>query len=112
MSGESQACAWVGEVTWRQVADLREVLFDEVDACECGLCLDVRLVTEIDRTGIALLIGANHFAHSMGRPLVLLDESGPVSDALARAHLMADFRMTAVPPVSTVRLEDELLGTR
>jgi anti-anti-sigma regulatory factor len=112
VSGESQACAWVGEVTWRQVAELREVLFDEMDACECGLCLDVRLVTEIDRTGIALLIGANHFAHSMGRPLVLLDESGPVSDALVRAHVMADFRMTAVPPALSASLEDELLGTR
>ena len=85
--------ALVGELTWRHVAELREALFDEMDACDCGLCLDVRRVTEIDRTGVALLIGANHRALSMGKPLTLMDPSGVVAAALARAHVTTDFQV-------------------
>jgi len=82
---------WAGEVTWREVADLRESLFDAMDAHLVGVQLDVRLVTFIDRTGIALLIGANHRSHSMGRPLILLDDNGPVTAALTGAHVGSDF---------------------
>jgi anti-anti-sigma regulatory factor len=82
---------WTGEWTWRQVAELRERLFDEMDASADGLCLDVRGVTGIDRTGVALLIGANHRARALGRPLALLDEDGPVTEALRGAHVLSDF---------------------
>jgi len=82
---------WTGEVTWRQVADLREEFFDAMDVGAGDLGLDVRGVTVIDRTGIALLIGANHRARSMGRALVLLDADGPVTEALRRAHALTDF---------------------
>jgi anti-anti-sigma regulatory factor len=82
---------WTGEVTWRQVAALRERLFDEMDASAGGLCLDVRGVTGIDRTGVALLIGANHRAWALGRPLELLDEDGPVTEALRNAHALSEF---------------------
>jgi len=85
--------AWVGEVTWRHVAELREALFDEMDACHSGVRLDVRRVTEIDRTGVALLIGANHRAQSLGKPLTLVDEDGVVTEALARAQVISEFQM-------------------
>jgi anti-anti-sigma regulatory factor len=95
-SGSTPACTpflWLGEVTWRQVAELRDALFDEMDARALGVCLDVRRVTEIDRTGIALLIGANHRARSMGKPLTLVDDAGVVTEALMRAKLMSEFQL-------------------
>ena len=98
--GPVPVVVWVGEVTWREVADLRESLFDAMDAHLVGVQLDVRLVTFIDRTGIALLIGANHRSHSMGRPLILLDDNGPVTAALTGAHVGGDFtvvRTSGVP---------------
>ena len=82
---------WTGEVTWRQVAELREELFDAMDVGTGDQGLDVRGVTLIDRTGIALLIGANHRSRSLGGRLVLLDDEGPVTVALRRAHAIADF---------------------
>jgi anti-anti-sigma regulatory factor len=81
---------WTGEVTWRQVAELREQLFDAMDIGAGDQGLDVRGVRVIDRTGIALLIGANHRARSLGRALVLLDSDGPVTEALRRAHAITD----------------------
>jgi len=84
---------WVGEVTWRHVAELREALFDEMDACDRGVRLDVRRVTEIDRTGVALLIGANHRAKSLGKPLTLVGEAGVVTEALTRAQVLAEFQV-------------------
>ena len=85
---------WAGEVTWRQVAELREHLFDAIDSHPDGVLLDVGAVTDIDRTGIALLIGANIRANSAGRPLTLIDDTGQVTAALTRAHVIGDFRLT------------------
>ncbi len=84
---------WEGEVTWREVADLRERLFDAMDAMAVGVQLDVRLVTVIDRTGLGLLIGANHRSHSMRRPLILVDDDGPVTAALTASHVVTDFNL-------------------
>jgi len=96
-AGSGDPVVWIGEVTWREVARLREELFDQMDVRHDGVSLDVRLVTVIDRTGLALLIGANHRAHSMGRPLTLVDDSGPVTSALTTAHVVADFSITRLP---------------
>jgi anti-anti-sigma regulatory factor len=90
---------WATEVTWRRVAELREHLFDAIDSHAEGLLLDVGRVSEMDRTGIALLIGANIRANSLGRPLTLLDDSGYVTAALTRAHVLGDFRLTRDPAV-------------
>jgi len=92
-----EVMVWTGEVTWREVAGLREQLFDQMDTCRDGVSLDVRRVTVIDRTGLALLIGANHRAHSMGRPLSLVDDAGPVTSALTMAHVIADFSVIRLP---------------
>jgi carboxylate-amine ligase len=97
---------WDGDVTWRRVAEMREVLFDEIDAHPDGLVLDVHQVTGIDRTGVALLIGANYRAHSLARSLTLLDDDGIVTAALARAHACDDFTMirgTRHPGIPTPR---------
>jgi anti-anti-sigma regulatory factor len=96
---------WTGEVTWRQVAELREQLFDAMDIGAGDLGLDVRGVTVIDRTGIALLIGANHRARSLGRPLVLLDADGPVTEALRRARALSDFDVAQTSGFSRPRPE-------
>jgi len=106
--GPVPVVVWVGEVTWREVADLRESLFDAMDAHLVGVQLDVRLVTFIDRTGIALLIGANHRSHSMGRPLIVLDDNGPVTAALTGAHVASDL---AVVRTSGVPAQRAFLGS-
>jgi ABC-type transporter Mla MlaB component len=47
---------WSGAVTWREAAELREALFDRLEAPQCtGVYLDVRDVTYIDNSGVALL---------------------------------------------------------
>jgi ABC-type transporter Mla MlaB component len=94
---------WVGEVTWRQVAELREQLFDEMDQQETGVCVDVRLVTEIDRIGVALLVGANLRGKAIGRPLSLLDANGPVSVELTRTRLISEFTITEASTLPLVR---------
>ena len=39
-----EAVVWIGEVTWREVAGLREQLFDQMDTRTDGVSLDVRRV--------------------------------------------------------------------
>lgn len=94
---------WDGEVTWRRVAELRELLLDELDTHADGLLLDVRKVTSIDRTGVALLIGANMRAKSLARRLTLGDDAdGVVTAALRRAHVINDFTLAQAPGASEI----------
>jgi anti-anti-sigma factor len=87
--------AWTGDVTWHVTADLRDALFDQLEAPgRPGVRLDVRGVSSIDKTGVALLIGANHRAAARGRRLELVDTDGPVTRALAAMHLLRDFVVT------------------
>jgi len=91
-SEHEQDCVWVGDVTWRQTGDLREALFDHFEVPDStGVRLDVRAVTALDRTTIALLIAANHRAAARGRRLLLIDNGGLVSAALSALHLHEDF---------------------
>ena len=86
---------WSGDATWREVAELRERLFDQLEMPGgSGLLLDVRDVTAIDTSGVVLLVGANFRATAAGRTLTLLDDDGPVSLALARRHMLAGFTVT------------------
>ena len=95
----SGVCVWAGEVTWRETAELREALFDLLETPgQCGPSLDVRAVTKIDRTGVALLIGANHRASALGRPLSLVDAYGPVTRKLSDLRMLGDFDVTQVLP--------------
>lgn len=88
-----------GDVTWRETAGLREALFDLLEAPgQGGLSLDVRAVTRIDRTGVALLIGVNHRAAALGRPFTLLDAHGPVTRMLSDLRMLDDFDVTQVLP--------------
>ncbi|HEY7857229.1 MAG TPA: STAS domain-containing protein [Candidatus Nanopelagicales bacterium] len=85
-------CTWIGEVTWRQTAMLREQIFDLLEAdASAPLFLDVSSVERIDRTGVALLIGSNHRATAMNRHLVLIDDSGLIADALSDAGVRSSF---------------------
>ena len=102
-----EVAVWGGDITWRDVAERREALFDCLEAADSlGVTLDVREVTSIDRTGVALLIGANHRAFATGRRMVILDSYGPVTSALARMHLLGSFVVTQapVPAGSTERM--------
>jgi anti-anti-sigma regulatory factor len=95
---DGDVAVWGGDITWRDVAERREALFDCLEAADSvGVTLDVRDVTSIDRTGVALLIGVNHRAHATGRRLVILDCNGPVTSALARMHLLGSFVVTQAP---------------
>ena len=89
--------AWIGDVTWREVAALRDHLLDRLErAGISGLALDVREVTEIDAPGVALLIGANFRAACSGRQLVLIDDDGgAVSTALSHRRVLPNFEVTA-----------------
>ncbi len=94
-------CTWSGEVTWRQTATLREQIFDllELDT-SAQVLLDVTLVTSIDRTGVALLIGSNHRAAVLHRQLVLIDGVGHVATALSDAGVRPSFVIHATDPTS------------
>lgn len=95
----SGVCVLAGEVTWRETSGLREALFDLLEAPgQDGLSLDVRAVTRIDRTGVALLIGANHRAAALGHRFTLLDEYGPVTRVLSGLRMLGDFDVTQVMP--------------
>jgi anti-anti-sigma factor len=88
---------WAGTINWQATPDLRPVLFDALEVRgRVGVELDVRAVTSIDRSGIALLIGANHRAAAMGRQLILIDRGGPVTTTLANLRLLRAFRVTQV----------------
>jgi len=78
-------------------ASLREPLFHGLEiAGHTGVRLDVRDVTSIDRSGVALLIGANHRARAAGRQLILVDHDGPVTAALTAMHVLRGFLVTEV----------------
>jgi anti-anti-sigma factor len=89
--------AWSGEVTWRETSALREALFDLLESPgPPTVHLDVCEVTTIDTTGLALLIGANHRAHGLGRSLVLVDRGGAVTRGLTRIRMIDDFSVVQV----------------
>jgi len=97
---------WTERVTSKQAAALREILLGEFTAVEYpGVPLDVRRVTEIDRSGIELAIGADHRGAATGRRLVLIDSGVPVTGQLQRMHLIpevhhqpGDRRLSSPPP--------------
>ena len=82
---DTQLHLWEGNITWREVPHLREELFDALDGADESLRLDVRHVTGIDRTGVALLIGANLRATSLRRPLTIIDDGTPPRASPIRA---------------------------
>ncbi len=97
LSADKIETAWRGAVTSQETPELREWLFDLLDAPGgTSLRVDVRGVTSIDRSGIGVLIGANHRAAAAGRTFVLIDSGGPVSQALRRIHLLDSFLVTQV----------------
>ncbi len=89
--------AWSGEVTVGRTASLREDLYGLLATPGCTtLRLDVRDVTVIDQAGVAVLVGASRRAARDGQLLVLIDADGPVTQALARLHLLGRFLITQV----------------
>jgi anti-anti-sigma factor len=96
-TGAEVQLAWAGDISERVTAPLREALFEALELTgQTGVRLDVRAVRSIDRTGIALLVGANHRAAALGRLFVLTDNNGPVTRALSAEHLLKGFHVTLV----------------
>jgi anti-anti-sigma regulatory factor len=90
---------WHGAVTSHETPALREQLFSLLDSAGgTSLRVDVRGVTAIDRSGIAVLIGARRRAAATGRTFVLIDSGGPVSTELRRMHVLDSFLVTQVVP--------------
>jgi anti-anti-sigma regulatory factor len=88
---------WSGAVTTHETPALREELYRLLDSPGCtAVRLHVDSVTEIDHFGVALLIGANHRAGACGVRLILVDKAGPVTEALARVHVLQQFLVTQV----------------
>ena len=89
--------AWAGDISGQVTATLREPLFEALEVTgQTGVRLDVREVRSIDRSGIALLVGANHRAAALGRLFVLTDNNGPVTRALSALQLLNGFHVTLV----------------
>jgi anti-anti-sigma factor len=101
---DEPTCTWPAEVNWQTVFGLREDLFSLLDKPDCiGVRVDVRSVTSIDSTGVGLLFAASRRATELGRRMILIDTNGPVSDALARVHLLHHFlvkQVAAEPSIS------------
>jgi anti-anti-sigma regulatory factor len=92
---------WRGAVTWRETPALRERLSDLLETPGgTSLRVDVRGVTSIDQSGIAVLTGANDRAAATGRTFVLIDAGGPVSQALRQMHLLNSFLVTQLVPAN------------
>ena len=88
---------WAGDITGQVTAPLRETLFAALAAAgRTGVELDLRDVRSIDRSGVALLIGANHRAADVGRALVLVDRNGPVTRALSALRLLHAFEVIQI----------------
>ena len=99
LNADNIETAWHGAVTGQETPALREQLFDLMDTSGAtSLRVDVRGVTSIDRSGIAVLIGAKHRAAATGKTFVLIDSGGPVSQALRRMHALESFLVTQVVP--------------
>jgi anti-anti-sigma regulatory factor len=90
---------WAGPVTSADVESLRGELFDQLEALDGAiLWLDVRAVTDLDRAGVALLIGAHERAAALGRQLVLIDAAGAVTETLQHLHLIEELDLVQVAP--------------
>ncbi|MBI1376171.1 MAG: STAS domain-containing protein [Frankiales bacterium] len=85
-----------GPLTWRESQVVRERVHDLLDGPGAvTVWLDVRDVTDIDRVGVAVLIGAHHRAHALGRELALIDDGGPVEQGLLRHGGLDRIRVVA-----------------
>jgi len=95
-----------GGITLQVSAKLREALFDALEAAgQTGVRLDVRQVPSIDKSRVALLVGANHRAAALGRTLVRTDHNGPVTRALSELRLLRGFHITEVVPPGDTSME-------
>jgi anti-anti-sigma factor len=97
LSTDTTEISWQGAVTWRDTPGLRDQLLELLNTSEStSLRIDVRQVTSIDNSGVALLVRANRQAAATGRMFVLIDSAGAVSQALSRMHLLTAFLVTEV----------------
>jgi anti-anti-sigma regulatory factor len=104
---------WHGAVTSQETPALREQLFALLDSASgTSLRVDVRAVTAIDRSGIAVLIGARRRAAATGRTFVLIDSGGPVSKELRRMHVLDSFLVTQVVPADHNLAGTSRVGSR
>lgn len=71
-----------GEMTIRRASELKPLLLPALEH-PGGVCLQLREVTEIDATGVQLLLATQVALRALGRPFHLQNCSAPVAEALA-----------------------------
>ena len=80
-----------GEMTIYRAAELAETLKAALAAHPGGLDIDLSNVTEIDSSGVQLLMAAKRAAVAAGAVLTLHGHSAPVLDVFERLDLAAFF---------------------
>ena len=95
---EDPVLTWTGPMTFAVLGARRTELFDLLEAPHVEiLWLDVRAVSDIDRAGVGLFLGAHRRALALGRQLVLLDDAGPVTATLEALALLGELVVVQVP---------------
>lgn len=93
MTAQTSAIVVEGEMTIYRAAELREALFAPLAQPAAGTFeVDLAGVTEIDTSGIQLLLALKRRALALGRELRLLQPSAAVTEALGVLGLAGAFR--------------------
>jgi len=88
---------WTGPLTFPDLAARRAELFDLLESRGTEIVwLDVRDVTDVDRAGVGVFLGAHRRAVALGRQLVVLDDVGPVTATLEALALVEELCVVQV----------------
>lgn len=79
-----------GDLTIYQAVELKRQLMDFLAGAQAP-CLDLSAVTEMDTSGLQLLLLAQHSAAAAGKPLRFTSPSRAVAEVLSLCHLTASF---------------------
>lgn len=90
-----------GEVTIYRAAELRELLLTELTRHPEGLEIDLASVSEIDSSGVQLLMAAKRAAQAAEQTLSLLHHSEAVVDVLELFNLAGFFGDPLIVPAAS-----------
>ena len=88
----TEQCGWTvlamhGDLDVASAPQLRNRIIEAFAHSDAPLVLDLRPVAFIDSFGLGAIVGAHKRARVNARPLVLLTETGPVSELLTLTNL-------------------------
>jgi anti-sigma B factor antagonist len=90
-TGRPASLVLEGEMTIYRAAELGQTLKAALAANGAGLDIDLAAVTDIDSSGVQLLMAAKRAALAAGVPLTLQGHSAPVLDVFEHLDLAAFF---------------------